>query len=203
MRKVKIVINLLSISLILFAVLVGGMKYKANVISNEAISKCQNTIKESNNLGLVIRDNSGSYLVFDYAKKEVRLGKDVYTKIIEINENYIVTQKGSVSRNIELINLMDNQKLKVRSLDGSKNYYTLDYEISGLEEYNNLVCEEVSKIINEEEFKYSKFNENSFYITVQDNRSLCFGIPNVFTISDMTNNEFVESQLLCFPGYCS
>ena len=81
MRKVKIVINLLSISLILFAVFVGGMKYNANVISNEAISKCQNTIKERNNLGLVIRDNSGYYLVFDYAKKEVRLGKDVYTKI--------------------------------------------------------------------------------------------------------------------------
>lgn len=179
------------------------MKYKANNISKEVISKCQNINKENNNLGLVIRDKRGSYLVFDYGKKEVRLGKDIYTKIIEISEEYIVTDKGSISRSIEPINFMSNQKLESLCLEGRKDYYTLDYDISGFEEYNNFVSKEVSKIIHEEEFKYSKFNEHRFYIKVQDNQTLCFGIPNIFMISDMTNIDFVENQLRCFQGYCS
>lgn len=98
---------------------------------------------------------------------------------------------------------MNNQKLESLCLEGRKDYYTLDYDISGLEEYNNFVSKEVSKIIHEEEFKYSKFDEHRFYIKVQDNQTLCFGIPNLFMISDMTNIDFVENQLRCFQGYCS
>lgn len=42
---------------------------------------------------------------------------------------------------------MNNQKLESLCLEGRKDYYTLDYDISGLEEYNNFVSKEVSKII--------------------------------------------------------